>query len=283
MNTQTLKQKISLNIIALLIVLPIALFIYERLAPQNNHPSLVEKMQALALLVVPAPKEGKEVMDKENSNPELDTAHNKNTPPESKVIPKLSIKATAQEKEVADTAIRDKDEQPKFRSIQHEQFANKVEKPNDEIFSKGDNLDGEINLPSLSFQGELTERLVYLMLLEGKAKIISKSEHMGNYEYIVKGNTLKQGRFRGLDSIDSLSDRSIELSGRWDALLRPRYQRATQDNISSTFELRFTRTFNQFLAQQQIQAQQKAGKPIRETAFNISINNNETTFSLVKS
>jgi hypothetical protein len=282
MNTQTLKQKITLNIIALLIVLPIALFIYERLAPQNNHPSLVDKMQALALLVIPAPKEGKEVMDKEEGNPELDTAHNKNTPPESKVIPKLSIKATAQEIEVADTAIRDKDEQPKFRSIQHEQLANKVEKANDDIFSKGDNLDGEINLPSLSFQGELTERLVYLMLLEGKAKIISKSEHMGNYEYIVKGNTLKQGRFRGLDSIDSLSDRSIELSGRWGVLLRPRYQRATQDSISSTFELRFTRTFNQYLAQQQRQAQQQAGKPITETAFNISINNNKTIFILVK-
>jgi hypothetical protein len=284
MNIQTLKQKITLNLIALLIVLPIALFIYERLAPQNNHPSLVEKMQSLALLVIPAPKEGKEAMDKAKSNPELDTAHNKNSPsPESKVIPKLSIKATAKDIKIADTTIRDKDEQPKWRSIQHEQLADKVEKSNDDIFSKGDNLDGEINLPSLLFQGKLTEELVYLMLAEGKAKIISKSAHMGNYEYIVRGNTLKQGRFRSLESIDSLSDRSIELSGRWDVLLRPRYQRATQDSISSTFELRFTRTFNQFLAKQQRQAQLQAGKPITETAFNISISNNKTIFSLVKS
>lgn len=284
MNTQTLKQKVTLNTISLLIVLPIALFIYERLAPQNNHPSLVDKMQVLASLVVPASNEDKEVMDKDNSNPELDIAYNKNSsPPESKIIPKLSIKATEQEVKDADAPIRNKDEESKFRSIQHEQFSHKVEKPDDETLSKGDNLDGEINLPSLSFQGELTEELIYLMLIEGKAKIISKSEHMGNYEYIVQGSTLKQGRFRGLDSVDSLSDRSIELSGRWDGLLRPRYQRATQDSMSPAFELRFTRTFNQFLAQQQIQAQQKAGKPIRETAFNISINNNKTTFSLVKS
>jgi len=284
MNTQTLKQKITLNTIALLVVLPIALFIYERLAPQNNHPSLIEKIQELALLVVPAPKEGKEVMDKGKSNPELDVALNKhNKTSKSKTIPKLSIKATAQEKQVADTIIKDVDEQPKWRSIQHEQLANKVEKSNDDVFSKGDNLNGEINLPNLSFQGELTEELLYLMLNEGKAKIISKSAHMGNYEYIVQGNTLKQGRFRSLESIDSLSDRSIELSGHWDALLRPRYRRATQDTMLSIFELRFTRSFNQYLAQQQRQAQQQAGKPITQTAFNISINNNKTIFSLVKS
>lgn len=277
------KQKLTLNIIALLIVLPIALMIYERLAPQNNHPSLVDKVESLIMSDAPKPNKEGDLADENHIPLDIDI-NEKTSATEPKATPKLSIKAAAQDKQVEVTDSIDIADRQRLRSIQQPQKepVNKLEDVNKDIHSDGNNLDGEINLPNLSFKGELTEELMYLMLVEGKAKIISKSQSNGNHDYIIQGETLKQGRFSGLDSIDSLSDRSIELSESWDGLFKPRYQRATQNTIPSTFELRFTQSFNQYLAQQQLKAQEQAVKPIKETVFSFRIKNNRTVFELIK-
>jgi len=274
MNTKPLKQRLVLNFIAIMIILPIAILIYERLAPQNNHPSIID-------LALSALAEDTSVAIEQKDSTSANIAPNVDSPSNLKAIPKLSIKAAGHKKKI-DREIKDEVKEQKLRSIQNEQRTNKIESIHDDVLSKGNNPDGEINLPNLSFQGELTEELVYLMLIEGKAKIISTSTYVGNYEYVLEGGGLKQGRFRGLISVDNLSDRSIELNGYWNVLLGPRYQRATQDSLPSKFELRFTRSFNQHLAQQQ-QAQLKALGPLDETIFNVSVLNNKTQFTLVES
>jgi hypothetical protein len=277
MKTKNSKQKVKLNFIALLMVLPIALFIYEYIAPQNNHPSVIGKIQALVFMLFPQqeekePKEG--IGDMKDEEEAIKT----DKPPKPKVTPKLSIKASTKK----NNDVTKEDNKLKVRSTQQTQTTKDNKIIEDEVLSEGNNLEGELNLPSLSFQGEFTEELLYLMLTEGKAKVISKSPQMGNYEYEVQGNTFKQGRFHRLTTVDGLSDRSIALEGEWEFLLRPRYQRVTLDSMPSIFELRFTTAFNQQLAQHQLQAQQQAEQPLKETAFNISINNNETVFTLVE-
>lgn len=273
MNTEPLRQKLVLNFIAIMIILPIAILIYERLAQQNNHPSIVD-------LAISALAEGTGIVKEQKDSSRASIAPNIDNYPNQKAMPKLSIKA-AGDKEKGDKEVNGVVKEQKLRSIKNEKLSEKMDSKPEDALSKGNNPDGKLNLPNLSFQGELTEDLVYLMLIEGKAKIISKSSNLGYYEYVLEEGDLEQGRFRGLISIDNLSDRSIELSGYWDVLLGPRYQRVTQDNSPSTFELRFTRSFNQYLAQQQ-QAQLKALGHLDETIFNISVQNDKTQFMLIE-
>lgn len=274
MNILLNKPKTTSAVIALLIVAPIGLFIYEHLATQNNHPSLVAKVQSI---FVPPPSIAQAQNNKLTAQRESSKESIK--PEDKAIIQKISIKAASREVDAMEETTLE--EQTTYHTIQKASVPAPLEGISEEPLSDGNNIDGEVNLPNLTFTGDITEELLFSIVKEGKAMIIASTEN-ADYEYALVGDSLSKGRFVSIQSTYMLSDRFVELPPKWQQWFQPRYNPVARDTSPMYIRLRFTRAFNQALAQEQIQAQKMSKQTVKTTVFAIDVVNNESRFTMAK-
>ncbi len=241
--------------LALLFILPLVLLVYENLAKQNNHPSLVGGIKQLFS------SDEKQVLPEQSAK--VESAKKK------KVINKLSIKSVSKSKEVQE---KKQDQRMKSAQIKKKDSGNK-KAPKEKSMVEGTNSKGKLKLPNMiiDVEDEISEPLLVSLLLNNKAELIAHSKKGGVYRFELEGNKITSGRFRGVYDYKNISDGVLALPEHWRSKLQNHYELASLSDSTPTIELRLAKNTYKELVSQQIEAQSSSSTPITATIFGLSL------------
>lgn len=243
---------------ALLFILPLVLLVYENLAKQNNHPSLVGSI--------------KHLFSTNENQLQQELPANAKPVKKKKVINKLSIKSVSKSKKAQD---KKQDQRVKSAQIKKKDSGDK-KASKEKSLVEGTNSKGKLKLPNMiiDVEGEISEALLVSLLLNNKAELIAHSEEGGVYRFELEDNKISSGRFLGVYDIKNISDGVLSLPVQWKAELQSYYEIASLSNSSPTIELRLAKNTYQHLVSQQIEAQSSSTKQVKETVFGLRLGEN---------
>ena len=265
---------------AFIIILPLLVIVYEKLASHNGHPSLM-----------------KTFMMRENKDKKIPlnkpVISQKVTPKLAKEIEqnKINIKANLppEKKKVVDKnkATKTPSQQPSAQKSQAKKEKNKEKEkkqastPKKMVRSVGDNPTGNLDLPSLLLKADWSESFIKSLIQNNLVIIVANGSHF----YHVGQNDFWDGRFKVLASLKEscLSIRNTSLTT--PSLINKldtRFQLAMFNGYVNppSYKLQFSCAFNQQIVKAQLAAQKKSKIPLDKTIFELRIKDGKAVLIL---
>lgn len=255
---------------AVVVILPLTNIIYDRLESYNKPT-----VRPVAVEVMPATDQRKSIVQNTNTAANLPK---KKEPSLEKISIKADQPASKQKKNNV------KDTLSLFASVQKKPEPEALEnKPKNLDVAVGDNPTGDIVLPNLILEVDLSETFIHMLTTNNLAKIIVNGTHY----FDVKDSSLWSGKFIALtqSSLDTLSDRNIPLTEKLITnKLDTRYQLTmfTNNFKKSSYELRLTRSLNHKIVEMQRTAQEESSTKLKDTVFTLRFNNGLVELKLKK-
>lgn len=246
------------TLLAIACILPIMLLLYEYLASQNGHLSLLEPFKSLPINESKI-TESKTLLSSKSSAQPLQKLSIKTKPDMSETTTDEQLKepiTEAQQAQTNQTVIDTSSNQTRVKSLLAIDELPKTTNNNRKaVTTKGEHTDGKLHLPALKVDAHWSNELIMALLREGKIRVVASNAKGQHFDYKMNGTAFHQGTFVPLKDYDLLSDRRLllrPLSGAAYHQLLTAYKLSVRGTHTPNLMIRFTRQFNHEISQQQL-------------------------------